>query len=103
MIPRPIQKLLLSGKRSCSCNNCILHLDMNDFTSMTKQLMEHGKTGAEILSQILGRILSRSIHEIYSRGGLIAQFEGDSVIAVFPGYSPSAPYDAAKYLMDYFR
>ncbi len=103
MIPRPVQNLLLSGKRSSSSSNCILHLDISGFTSMTEQLMEHGKTGAEILSQILGRILSRSIHEIYSRGGLIAQFEGDSIIAVFPDYLPLAAYDAATSLMDYFE
>jgi tetratricopeptide (TPR) repeat protein/class 3 adenylate cyclase len=76
---------------------------MNGFTSMTEQLMEHGKAGAEILSQILGRILSRSIHEIYGRGGLIAQFEGDSIIAVFPEYPPVAAYNAATSLMDYFK
>lgn len=103
MIPRPVQKLLLSGKRSCSCSSCILHLDMNGFTSMTEQLMEHGKAGAEILSQILGRILSRSVHEIYDRGGLIAQFEGDSIIAVFPEHPPAAAYNAATSLMDYFK
>ncbi len=103
MIPRPIQKLLFSGKRSCSCSNCILHLDISGFTSMTEQLMKHGKAGAEILSQILGRILSRSIYEIYGRGGLIAQFEGDSIIAVFPEHPPSAAYSAATSLMDYFK
>lgn len=70
---------------------------------MTEQLMEHGKTGAEILSQILGRIFSRSIHEIYSRGGLIAQFEGDSIIAVFPEYSPAAAYNSANSLLSYFE
>ena len=103
MIPRPVQKLLLSGKRSCSCSSCILLLDMNGFTSMTEQLMEHGKAGAEILSQILGRILSRSIREIYGQGGLIAQFEGDSIIAVFPEYPPVAAYNAATSLMNYFK
>ncbi len=103
MIPRPVQKLLLSGKRSYSCSNCILHLDISGFTSMTEQLMEHGKAGAEILSQILGRILSRSIHEIYGRGGLIAQFEGDSIIAVFPEHPPAAAYNAAASLMNYFK
>ncbi len=78
-------------------------MDMNGFTSMTEQLMDHGKAGAEILSQILGRILSRSIHEIYDRGGLIAQFEGDSIIAVFPEHLPQAAYKAATSLMDYFK
>ena len=103
VIPRTVQELVLSGKRSFSNSNCVLHLDISGFTSMTEQLMKHGKAGAEILSQILGRILSRSIHEICSRGGLIAQFEGDSIIAIFPDYPQAAAYRAATSLMDYFK
>ncbi|NOQ21040.1 MAG: tetratricopeptide repeat protein [Candidatus Aegiribacteria sp.] len=70
---------------------------------MTEELMTHGKAGAEVLSSILGRIFSRAVREIYSRGGMIAQFEGDSVIAVFPVDRPQDALDAAGSLNIYFK
>ncbi len=70
---------------------------------MTEKLMTHGKAGAEVLSSILGRIFSRAVKEIYSRGGMIAQFEGDAVVAVFPIDRPQDALDAAQSLDLYFR
>ncbi|MCD4701255.1 MAG: tetratricopeptide repeat protein [Candidatus Aegiribacteria sp.] len=65
--------------------------------------MTHGKAGAEVLSCILGRVFSRAVREIYIRGGMIAQFEGDAVIAVFPIDRPQNALDAAESLDLYFR
>ncbi|MCK5117242.1 MAG: tetratricopeptide repeat protein [Candidatus Aegiribacteria sp.] len=65
--------------------------------------MTHGKAGAEVLSSILGRIFSRAVKEIYGRGGMIAQFEGDAVLAVFPPDRPQDALDAAQSLDLYFK
>ena len=103
VIPRHIQKLFLEGSTEDCTTNCILLLDITGFTSMTEELMTHGKAGAEVLSSILGRIFSRAVREIYSRGGVIAQFEGDAVLAVFSIDRPRDALDAAQSLDLYFR
>ncbi|MEN8207764.1 MAG: tetratricopeptide repeat protein [Candidatus Fermentibacteria bacterium] len=103
VIPRHIQKLFLEGRTGDCTANCVLLLDITGFTSMTEELMTHGKAGAEVLSSILGRIFSRAEREIYGRGGMIAQFEGDAVLAVFPPDRPQDALDAARSLDHYFR
>jgi class 3 adenylate cyclase/tetratricopeptide (TPR) repeat protein len=103
VIPRHIQKLFLEGRTVGCTANCIFLLDITGFTSMTEELMTHGKAGAEVLSSILGKIFSRAVKEIYSRGGMIAQFEGDAVIAVFPIDRPQDALDAAESLDLYFK
>lgn len=103
MIPRPIQDLLISGRRTVSIKAIVLHADISGFTSMTENLMKHGKTGAGVLSGILGIVFSRAIHEIYKNGGVTAEFEGDAFIAVFPENRPENAFRAADTLRQYFK
>ena len=103
VIPRPVQKLYLSNKKSRINEGFVLYADISGFTSVTESLLEQGKTGAEILGGVLNRIFSRSINEIFSSGGVIAEFEGDAIIAVFPINRPEAPLRAAANLKKYFE
>ena len=102
VIPRPIQELYLNNRKSSVVEGIILYADMSGFTSITESLLEYGKNGAAVLSGILNRVFSRAINEIYGSGGIIAEFEGDAIIAVFPASSPEAAYHAATCLQRYF-
>ncbi len=103
VIPRPVQELYLNNGKSSAGEGIILYADISGFTSITESLLEHGKKGAAVLSGILNKVFSRTIYEIYSSGGIIAEFEGDAIIAVFPVSSPEAAYHAATSLQRYFE
>ena len=103
VIPRPVQELYLNNGRSSAGEGIILYADISGFTSITESLLEHGKKGAAVLSGILNKVFSRTINEIYSSGGIVAEFEGDAIIAVFPASSPEAAYHAAASLQRYFE
>lgn len=95
--------MYLNNRKSAVCEGIILYADISGFTSITESLLEHGKRGAGVLSGILNRVFSRAINEIYSSGGIIAEFEGDAIIAVFPLSRPEAAYHAATCLRQYFE
>lgn len=61
-----------------------LFLDISGFTVMTEALMQTGKEGAEVLSQILNTVFEPTIRLIYEHGGFITIFAGDAFTAVFP-------------------
>ena len=103
VIPRPIQELYLNGRNSVVGNGVVLHADISGFTTIAESLVVHGKKGAEILSGILNRIFSKAVDVIYRNGGIIAEFEGDAIIAVFPPDRPEAAYHAATGLERYFE
>ena len=103
VIPRRIQELHLRGLRSSLNEGVVLYADVSGFTSITESLLEHGKRGAESLSQLLNRIFSRAIDDIYGFEGEIPDFEGDGIIGVFPSDRPHLAYHAASSIFEYFR
>ena len=60
-----------------------IFIDISGFTSMTQFLMEHGKEGAEILSNIINNIFSPSIRAVYDNGGFVSTFAGDAFTSIF--------------------
>ncbi len=61
-----------------------MFMDISGFTPMTEKLMNYGKEGAEVLSDILNNIFKPVVHSIYKRGGFISGFAGDALTAIFP-------------------
>jgi predicted ATPase/class 3 adenylate cyclase len=62
----------------------VLLTDVSGFTSLTEKLAAYGPDGAEELTLLLNRYLSRMIGLLEDEGGEVVQFSGDSLIAVFP-------------------
>jgi class 3 adenylate cyclase/Tfp pilus assembly protein PilF len=60
-----------------------LFIDISGFTPLTESLLKHGKTGAEILSEILDDIFVPITTLVYERGGMIPYFAGDAFVAIF--------------------
>ncbi|HEB30983.1 MAG TPA: adenylate/guanylate cyclase domain-containing protein [Spirochaetes bacterium] len=85
LIPYFIHEKLQKGESSGSMDATALFLDISGFTRLTESLMQHGKEGAEILSNIINRIFTLPIQTIYSNGGFITTFAGDAFTAIFPG------------------
>src|SRR5262245_22382998 len=61
-----------------------LFADFSGFTPMTERLALHGRVGAETLTHLLNGIFTPLIALIWERGGDVAHFSGDALIAFFP-------------------
>ncbi len=83
ILPKFIIDRLNHGKYSGSLEASVLFLDISGFTRITEELMTRGSEGAEILSDLLEEIYDPLVDIVYSYGGSIAGFEGDSFTAVF--------------------
>ena len=73
-----------------------LFLDISGFTAMTQALMEHGKEGAEVMSDSINRVFEPLIHTVYAYGGFIVSFAGDAFTAVFPNYDAATAVAACQ-------
>lgn len=83
-IPKFIYKKYLENETAGKLNGTAMFVDVVGFTSMTQDLIEHGKAGAEVLSEVIYQIFEPIIDSVYIGDGWIISFEGDALTAVFP-------------------
>jgi len=83
-IPEPILTAFHNYERSKKFVSSVLSIDISGFTSMCESLLPNGRSGMEILASELEAIFSPMIRTIESRGGFIADYAGDALIALFP-------------------
>lgn len=84
------------GVRHGRLQAATLFLDISGFTAVTEALMQHGKAGAEALSEVMQAIFTPLIETVYEQGGFISGFAGDAFTAVFPGRGIQARARAIK-------
>ncbi len=101
----PELRLLGYGKNktSGSIEASVLFVDISGFTAMTRKLMEQGKEGAEILSEMMNRLFSPLIDSVYNYGGFITNFAGDAFTAVFKGDDGFKACSSAAEIMEFFK
>ncbi|NDJ79085.1 MAG: AAA family ATPase, partial [Chloroflexi bacterium] len=61
-----------------------LFADVSGFTALSEALGQAGRAGTEELTQILNAYFETMIDVIRSYGGIVAQFGGDALTALFP-------------------
>ena len=61
-----------------------LFIDVSGFSSLSDVLIQYGREGIEVLTDIINRIFDPIINEVYARGGFISTFAGDAFTAIFP-------------------
>ena len=84
LIPHFIASKFKEKKFHGFCDATIMFIDISGFTAMTQSLMQNGKEGAEILTEIINRIFTPSIETIRLSQGFISTFAGDAFTAIFP-------------------
>ncbi len=83
LIPAYIAEQYMKKQDKGGFTACSVFIDISGFTSTTEALMEHGKEGAEVLSDILKFLFSTAVESIYSYGGFITRYAGDAFTALF--------------------
>ena len=102
LFPSFIQERFLAGELHGSFRGGGMFVDVSGFTSMTEKLMQHGKVGAEFISDILNSTFSPVIDAVYQSGGFITGFAGDAFTAVFPGEDILRPCHAGREIQRIF-
>ncbi|MCO5063900.1 MAG: AAA family ATPase [Rhizobiaceae bacterium] len=62
----------------------VLFIDVSRFTSLVEQLARRGHGGLEAVPRLLGMAYSRCAEQVGARGGEVANFAGDSLLAYWP-------------------
>lgn len=84
LIPDTILENLRRGQLNGGFHAAAMSVDISGFTALAETLVQHGQAGAELLTQVLDKVLSPLIREVYEQGGFVAYFAGDSLTALFP-------------------
>jgi class 3 adenylate cyclase len=84
LIPHFIHERFSREERAGGFDAATLFSDVTGFTRLTETLMQHGREGAETLTDALNRVFNPLVGEVYARGGWIAAFVGDAFLALFP-------------------
>ncbi len=79
-----------------------LFMDISGFTTMTEELMRHGKAGAELLSKLLNEVFTEVTNIIYGHNGFISNFAGDACTAIFISDDPVLVTNVAFKIQRYF-
>lgn len=82
-IPDFIKDKFQSKQFSGSFQSICMFCDISGFTSLTEQLLKHGKYGSEVLTTSLRYIFNPMVDSVYSHLGFISTFGGDAFNAVF--------------------
>ncbi|MBN1876146.1 MAG: tetratricopeptide repeat protein [Anaerolineae bacterium] len=83
LIPHFIHEQFKQGVSSGEFQAVALFVDISGFTPLAETLMQHGKDGAEVLSDVLNSIFAPLVAEVYAHGGLITTFAGDAFTGLF--------------------
>lgn len=67
-----------------SLDAATLFADVAGFGALTSALMEHGRYGSEVVAQVMSTLFTPLVDAVYTHGGAITGFAGDSFTAVFP-------------------
>ncbi|HDS08928.1 MAG TPA: adenylate/guanylate cyclase domain-containing protein, partial [Firmicutes bacterium] len=103
LIPDSVQDCFKKGKNFLRHDAIVMFIDIVGFTTMTENLITHGKEGAEILSDIINKVFSPSIEAIYLDSGYISSFSGDAFTSVFPGNNAVSAVNSALRILNVFK
>ncbi len=82
-VPELILKEFLEGKTKGLIKGAVMSVDIIGFTEMMSKLIELGKEGTEMISEMTTQLFDRALDVIYPRRGFVSYFAGDSLTAVF--------------------
>lgn len=83
LVPNFILEKLNNNKLAGEFKGVAMFIDVVGFTSLTQELIRHGKEGAEILSDIINSVFTNCIDQVKNNNGFISNFTGDGFTAVF--------------------
>jgi len=85
LVPPFILEKYNTGARHGEFVAAVLIVDVTAFTNFTEALMQRGQEAAELLADAMQIVFEPLVQHIWSQQGFVADFAGDSVIAIFPG------------------
>ena len=71
------------GNRHRRIDGSMLSADISGFTALTEKLAEHGKAGAEEITELLNFCFADLIEAAYDYGGEVIKFGGDAILVLF--------------------
>jgi predicted ATPase/class 3 adenylate cyclase len=96
LIPHFILNQYARGRFQGRFRAASLFTDISGFTALSEMLMQHGRDGAEVLTDTLNAVFTPLVEAVYANGGFIGTFAGDAFTAFFPVRRRSAVLYATR-------
>ncbi|MGH2465413.1 MAG: AAA family ATPase, partial [Candidatus Limnocylindrales bacterium] len=77
-------------RRHRRVDGSLLFADISGFTRLSERLAAGGRSGAEEVTLIVGRVMTALVDEIEERGGDVLLFAGDALVVLFEGNQTQA-------------
>ncbi|NPA90324.1 MAG: AAA family ATPase, partial [Chloroflexi bacterium] len=90
VVPQPILEHYERGETRGTFQAATMFIDLSGFSSLSDELIQYGREGTEVLTDIINRTFDPIIHRVYEHGGFISTFAGDAFTAIFPLDRPDA-------------
>lgn len=87
LVPTFILDKYAAGERHGHFDAAVLIVDVSEFTPLTERLMQQGQEAAELLADAMQLVFEPLVQHIWAQQGFVADFAGDSIVAIFPGRS----------------
>jgi class 3 adenylate cyclase/tetratricopeptide (TPR) repeat protein len=86
-VPRLVRRWLVDEPetRWRSVDGTLVFVDISGFTRLSERLAEHGRIGAEELTEAIGTCFAGLLAVAYRVGGTLLKFGGDALLVLFTG------------------
>ncbi len=84
LVPHWIVQNYEAGRFHGHFDAVAMFIDVSGFSSLSDVLIQYGREGIEVLTDVINHIFDPIIAEVYARGGFVSTFAGDAFTALFP-------------------
>ncbi|MDD4224630.1 MAG: tetratricopeptide repeat protein [Candidatus Cloacimonetes bacterium] len=102
-VPPFITAKLRRGKTRGQLDAFVLSCELANCEQLSAGLREKGKKGAQELALLLGQVFQGPLEEVERRGGIVARWDGDNFLALFPREEPLQFLAALAHIQTFAR
>ena len=98
LIPHFVQEQYVQGNYNGQFAAVSLFVDISGFSAVTHDLAAHGSEAAETMAEIMLKLFTPLVEQVYGHDGYITTFAGDAFTALFP-IAPDEPHLAYQHAL----
>lgn len=96
LVPPRFQRMANDGPLRDEIVGAVLIVDVEGSTRLSASLQRYGTAGAEAQAEVLQRVFTPMVEHVAGCDGVVAEFAGDGIVAVFPGEPELAVPNAVR-------
>ncbi len=90
IVPQPIIEHYQRHETEGTFQAVTMFIDLSGFSTLSDELIQYGREGTEVLTDIINQTFDPIIQRVYEHTGFISTFAGDAFTAIFPLKTPES-------------